>query len=180
MGHKTLILGGVRSGKSRFAIEQSSKFGSSRVYIATAQPLDAEMARRIQKHRQDRSPDWKTIEEPYKLCQVLESINGTTDVVVIDCLTLWLSNQLSIRNQKDNKIQDHIEQLTGVMESINLAVIAVSNEVGLGVIPSDLLSRRFVDFSGFLHQRLSDISQEVFLMMAGNPIPIKRNPHGNH
>jgi len=175
MGHMTLILGGVRSGKSRFAIEHGSKSGFSKVYIATAQALDAEMAIRIQKHRQDRPADWRTVEEPYSLSEVLESVEGTADVAVIDCLTLWLSNLLSVGNQEDKRVLDHIEQLIGVIEMVNLSVIAVSNEVGLGVIPSDSISRRFVDFSGFLHQRMANISQEVFWMTAGIPIPIKRD-----
>lgn len=172
MNHLILILGGARSGKSGFALEQGSRLGHSKVYIATAQALDSEMARRIEDHRRKRSPDWKTIEEPVKLCEILESMEGKADVAVIDCLTLWLSNQM-VMMQDEQKMMNEIDRLVHVATRVDLSVVAVSNEVGLGIVPADPLSRLFRDLAGILHQRLAQAAHRVYWMAAGIAVKIK-------
>jgi adenosylcobinamide kinase/adenosylcobinamide-phosphate guanylyltransferase len=173
MNRLTLILGGARSGKSRFAMEHGKKSGASKYYIATAQALDPEMARRIEMHRGERSSDWTTLEEPIQLAEALQSVEGKADLAVIDCLTLWLSNLLIAMESDEKKVMDRIDQLVTVMTRLDLSVIAVSNEVGLGIIPADPLSRLFRDLAGVLHQRLARVSHEVYWMTAGLAVQIK-------
>jgi adenosylcobinamide kinase / adenosylcobinamide-phosphate guanylyltransferase len=174
MNHVTLILGGARSGKSRFALEEGSKHGRSKIYIATARPLDPEMTRRIEQHRWERPPDWTTIEEPERLSDTLRAVEGRADVAVIDCLTLWLSNLLIKTKGDEPFIRDEIERFIKVAGRVNLRVIAVSNEVGLGIVPADPLSRHFRDLAGWLHQRLARSAHRVYWMTAGIAVTIKR------
>ncbi|NKE71915.1 bifunctional adenosylcobinamide kinase/adenosylcobinamide-phosphate guanylyltransferase [Candidatus Manganitrophus noduliformans] len=169
-----LILGGARSGKSRFALERGETLGEEKIFIATARPSDAEMARRIERHRRDRPEVWKTMEEPIHLADLLQSMQGK-GVAVIDCLTLWLSNLLTTVGEDEEKILSEIDRLVSVARSVNLSIVAVSNEVGLGVVPTDhSLSRLFRDLSGLLHQRWAAEADEVYWMMAGIAVPIKR------
>lgn len=169
-----LILGGARSGKSRFALERGETLGEEKIFIATARLSDAEMARRIERHRRERPKDWKTMEEPIHLADLLQSMQGK-GVAVIDCLTLWLSNLLTAAGEDEEKILGEIDRLVSVARSVNFSIVAVSNEVGLGVVPTDhSLSRLFRDLSGLLHQRWAAEADEVYWMMAGIAVPIKR------
>jgi len=172
VNHISLILGGARSGKSRFALELGQKKGGSLSYLATAEPLDKEMALRIARHRAERGSGWKTIEAPVKLAESLSELEGGGHLIVIDCLTLWLSNLL-MENLDDSQITAKIENLLETVARVNFPVIAVSNEVGLGIVPADPLSRRFRDLAGFLHQGWAKIAQEVYWMTAGIPSKIK-------
>lgn len=170
-----LILGGARSGKSRFALELGEPLGKRRAFIATALPFDAEMARRIERHRRERPEGWNTVEEPLQLIEVLQSLEGKAEVAVIDCLTLWLSNLLTRFEESEEKVIGEIDRLVSVARSVNFSIVAVSNEVGLGVVPTDhSLSRLFRDLSGLLHQRWAAEADEVYWMMAGIAVPIKR------
>lgn len=173
MNHLILILGGARSGKSRFAIEEGSKLGQSKVYIATARALDPEMALQIEQHRRERPADWKTIEEPERLSDALRSVEGKVDVAIIDCLTLWLSNLLMKMTEDEKRIRDEIDQLVLAAGRVDLSVIAVSNEVGLGIVPADPLSRLFRNLTGILHQRLAQVAHQVYWMTAGIAVKIK-------
>ncbi|MCG3112642.1 MAG: bifunctional adenosylcobinamide kinase/adenosylcobinamide-phosphate guanylyltransferase [Candidatus Manganitrophus sp. SB1] len=174
MNRLILILGGARSGKSRFALERGETLGEEKIFIATARPSDAEMARRIERHRRERPEGWKTLEEPLHLADRLQSMQGK-GVAVIDCLTLWLSNLLTAVGEDEEKILGAIDRLVSVARSVNFSIIAVSNEVGLGIVPTDhSLSRLFRDLSGLLHQRWAAEADEVFWMMAGIAVPIKR------
>jgi adenosylcobinamide kinase/adenosylcobinamide-phosphate guanylyltransferase len=169
------ILGGARSGKSRFALERGEILGEKRVFIATARPSDKEMARRIERHRRERPEGWKTLEEPLHLAEALQSVEGEAEVAVIDCLTLWFSNLLTAVGEDEEKILREIDRLVKVVRSVDLSVIAVSNEVGLGMVPTDhSLSRLFRDLSGLLHQRWAAEAEEVYWMMAGIAVPMKR------
>jgi adenosylcobinamide kinase/adenosylcobinamide-phosphate guanylyltransferase len=168
-----LILGGARSGKSRFALERGAALGRENVFIATALPSDEEMARRIERHRRERPKGWKTLEEPLRLVDTLQAVEGKAEVVVIDCLTLWLSNLLTAVGESEEKILGEINQLIKVARSVNLSVVAVSNEVGLSIVPMNPLSRRFRDLSGLLHQRWAAEADEVYWMMAGIAVLIK-------
>lgn len=175
MNRLTLILGGARSGKSRFALEHGTTLGERRLFIATALPSDAEMARRIERHRRERPEGWKTLEEPLHLADRLRSLERKAEVAVIDCLTLWLSNLLTAVGEDEEKILGEIDRLVSVARSVNFSIVAVSNEVGLGVVPTDhSLSRLFRDLSGLLHQRWAAQADEVYWMMAGIAVPIKR------
>ena len=177
MGTISLILGGARSGKTGFALEYATRLGSQRVYIATAQALDGEMERRIKEHQRNRSSDWKTIEEPLRLSTVLGSLERETDVVVIDCLTLWLSNLMTKMEGDEKQIRDEMDLLVTSVSSPSIPIIIISNEVGLGIVPADGMSRLFRDLSGFLHQQLAELATEVYLMVAGIPMKIKGVPH---
>jgi len=173
MNHVTLILGGARSGKSRFALAEGSKRGRSKIYIATAQPLDPEMTRRIEQHRKERPVDWATIEEPERLSDTLLAVEGRADVAVIDCLTLWLSNLLVKTHGDDPSIREEINRFIEVAGRVNLCVVAVSNEVGLGIVPIDPASRLFRDLAGLLHQKLAQAAHRVYWMTAGIALTIK-------
>jgi len=172
MNHLTLILGGARSGKSRFALELGNKQDVSRIYLATATALDEEMALRISRHQAERGSGWQTIEAPVKLAESLSELEGEGHLIVIDCLTLWLSNLL-MEKLDDRQITAKIENLLETVARVNFPVIAVSNEVGLGIVPADPLARRFRDLAGFLHQGWAKIAHEVYWMTAGISSKIK-------
>lgn len=173
----TLILGGARSGKSRFALERGEALSGEKIFIATGQPFDEEMARRIERHRRERPEGWKTMEEPLRLAEALRSAEGKAEVVVIDCLTLWLSNLLMTLGQNEEKVLDEIDRLIGAARSVDLSIVAVSNEIGLSIVPADPLSRLFRDLSGLLHQRWAAAADEVYWMTAGIAVPIKKERH---
>lgn len=169
-----LILGGARSGKSRFALDRGDLLGGEKIFIATARPSDKEMARRIERHRRERPEGWKTIEEPLHLADLLRSIEGKADVAVIDCLTLWLSNLLMAMGEDEEKILKEVDRLVKAARSVRLSVVAVSNEVGLSIVPVHPLARLFRDLSGLLHQRWAAEADEVYWMMAGIAVPINK------
>lgn len=166
-----LILGGARSGKSRFAEQRAHDSGKSCIYIATAQPGDAEMAARIDLHRQQRSGFAQTIEEPIALAKTIAENMHDSRCLLIDCLTLWLSNLLLADDS--NAFAHERAQLLDVLRGARGHIIFVSNEVGQGVVPADALSRRFVDESGRLHQVLAQVADNVFFVVAGLPQTLK-------
>ncbi len=174
MKHLTFILGGARSGKSRFALELGNRKQGHKIFLATAQAFDAEMAERIEKHKQDRAEDWQSIETAIKLAETLQSLDREkkADVIVIDCLTLWLNNLLMLTEDSE-KIIEQIDALMRVIQKLELNIIAVSNEVGLGIVPDNALSRRFRDLAGVLHQKWAAVSDEVYWVTAGIPMKIK-------
>jgi adenosylcobinamide kinase / adenosylcobinamide-phosphate guanylyltransferase len=166
-----LILGGARSGKSRFAEQQAAASGLECIYVATAQPGDAEMAERIRLHREQRSGFALVIEEPLELARVIAEQMRPDRCLLIDCLTLWLTN---IMLHDDAAVFARERQrLLAVLAQATGRVLLVSNEVGLGVVPADALSRRFVDESGRLHQQLAALSQRVIFVVAGLPQVLK-------
>ena len=159
----TLVLGGARSGKSRFA-EGLCK--SPRTYIATAQAFDGEMTHRIAKHRADRGVKWNTIEAPIDVVSALKTAKGD---VLLDCLTLWLTNLAM--NEKE--VEDEISVLVAALEITSNKIVIVSNELGLGLVPEHGLSRRFRDQHGSMNQRIAASVQCVVFMVAGIPQVIK-------
>lgn len=175
MAKLTLILGGARSGKSAFAVELGKRY-SRVVYVATAQILDEEMANRVKLHRQMRPEAWRTIESPYQADKTLEGLEGQADLVLIDCLTLYVSNLLLDEKEKEEKgdyILGEIERLCRVSRAIAPDVVMVSNEVGQGIVPVDPLARKFQDISGLVNQRVARAADEVYLVTAGIPTRIK-------
>jgi len=168
---KTLILGGVRSGKSRLAESLAGKSNFPVSYIATATANDTEMQRRIERHRLDRPKNWQLIEEPINLAKVLREQAGAEQCILVDCLTLWLTNLLTSEDQKVFKREREALLLT--LPTLSGQIIMVSNESNMGVIPMGELSRRYCDESGRLHQDLAQRCERVVLTVAGLPHVLK-------
>ncbi|MGJ8513319.1 bifunctional adenosylcobinamide kinase/adenosylcobinamide-phosphate guanylyltransferase [Carnimonas bestiolae] len=165
-----LVLGGARSGKSRYAEQLASDSGREVHYLATAEAWDDEMAARIASHRHQRPASWTTHEVPRALAEAIGMHARTDRVLLIDCLTLWLTNQLLA---EPDQLSESSEALVNALGDAPGRVIAVSNETGLGVVPNDALSRRFVDHSGWLHQRLAARADRVWWVVAGLPQCLK-------
>ena len=166
------ITGGARSGKSGFAERQAHELDGKRAYIATAQALDPEMAARIEKHRKDRSKAWDTYEEPLAIAELLRKLSTRYDVVLLDCLTLWLSNIIA-HTGDGVVISAHSDELVSAIGGFNGTLFIVSNEVGLGIVPDNPLARQFRDYAGLLNQKVAQVSDEVYFIASGIPIRIK-------
>jgi adenosyl cobinamide kinase/adenosyl cobinamide phosphate guanylyltransferase len=164
----TLVLGGARSGKSRYALNLAMTSPPPWVYIATAEALDEEMRSRIAEHKAARGQEWSTIEAPIDLAAALTSAPASAPVVV-DCLTLWLSNLMIGHHEIDEAVANFEEAL----HRRSAPIILVSNEVGLGVVPETSLGRAFRDRAGSLHQRLAAKAESVVFMVAGVPMMVK-------
>ncbi len=171
---KTLILGGVRSGKSRLAESLAEKTQLPVTYIATARVGDREMAERIAAHQVHRPEHWTLVEEPYRLASALQSHAAENRCLLVDCLTLWLT-QLLIDPDPERFNQERSALLTTLPE-LPGEIILVSNETNFGVIPIDPLSRRFCDESGRLHQTLAQVCERVIMTVAGLPQILKGDP----
>jgi adenosylcobinamide kinase / adenosylcobinamide-phosphate guanylyltransferase len=167
----TLVLGGARSGKSRFAESLVSESGLAPVYIATGQALDDEMRRRIASHKMRRGEQWRTVEEPVALAEALLRESGPESVVLVDCLTLWISNLM----MENADIGEAIDRLVRSLTDLSCAMILVANEVGLGIVPENRMAREFRDHAGVLNQRIAAIARQVYLVTAGIPMRIKSN-----
>ena len=161
-----LILGGARSGKSRHAMTLAHASGRPVTFVATARALDGEMAARIARHRAERPAHWRTLEEPVELADILSCV-GPDTFVIVDCLTLWLLNCMEADRM------DAVADFEQALAAHDGPLVLVSNEIGMGVVPADRLSRRFVDELGRLHQRLAARAQRVTLMVAGLPVEVK-------
>jgi adenosylcobinamide kinase / adenosylcobinamide-phosphate guanylyltransferase len=166
----TLVLGGARSGKSRYAENLTTALPPAWIYLATAEPHDAEMAERIAAHRTRRGAGWRTIEEPHDIASVLAADEGTT---LIDCMTLWLSNRMLAGADADAHIDSEIVNLEVALAARLRPVVLVSNEVGSGIVPDNALARRFRDLQGRLNQRLAARADRVVLVVAGLPLIVK-------
>lgn len=164
-----LVLGGARSGKSRHAEQLVAATGLARVYIATAETRDDEMAERVRLHRSRRGEGWRTVEEPLALAACLERETSPAHAVLVDCLTLWISNLMFA--QAD--VEAQIEALAATLPALPGTVCVVSNEVGLGIVPDNALARRFRDLAGLANQRLAQACGEVVFVAAGLPLRLK-------
>ena len=164
----TLVLGGQRSGKSSFA-EQLIENAGGGVYVATSEPLDGEMAARLLIHQKRRGDLWQTIEEPISLARTLLSLKGHQKPVLVDCLTLWLTNIMLINKDLDAEI----DNLCALVESIDFPVVFVSNEVGHGIIPDNALAREFIDWAGKMNQKIAEVASNVIFVTAGLPQILK-------
>jgi len=167
---KTLVLGGARSGKSRYAEQLAENNSANVIYVATATVGDSEMAERIKKHQLQRPASWQLIEEPLGLSDVLLKNDKKDHCILVDCLTLWLSNWLA---HETIDIAQKSADLVNVINQMQADVILVSNEVGQGIVPMGELSRRFVDESGRLHQQLAQVCDRVVFTVAGLPQILK-------
>ena len=169
-----LILGGARSGKSRYAERRATESGLEVVYIATCQPRDAEMRERIERHRNQRPAHWALVEEPLALARVLREQAREDRCLLVDCLTLWLSNLLLVGDP-----QAWVRERSALLETLPALpgrLLLVSNETGLGVVPMGELTRRFVDEAGWLHQALAAKCERVVFCVAGLPQVLKGEP----
>ncbi|MEM9751586.1 MAG: bifunctional adenosylcobinamide kinase/adenosylcobinamide-phosphate guanylyltransferase [Pseudomonadota bacterium] len=164
-----LVLGGARSGKSRRALFLAESLGARRVFIATAEALDEEMAARIARHKRERGSGWSTIEAPLDLVSALGRAAGEGAVCVVDCLTLWLSNVM----HHDGNLEAETEKLRRAITSSAIPVVLVSNEVGLGLVPETPLGRAFRDAQGRLNQDVARICERVEFVAAGLPLTLK-------
>lgn len=171
----TFILGGARSGKSRFAQDLAMKFEHEKhvYYIATATAFDDEMNQRIIHHQHNRPQTWQTLEVPITLAHHIELLSLNPCVILVDCLTLWINNLLFTENE--NILRHEIQQFLNTLKNIpsHCEIILVSNETGLGVIPMGQITRKFVDESGFLHQQIAQIADKVVFCVAGLPMNLK-------
>jgi adenosylcobinamide kinase/adenosylcobinamide-phosphate guanylyltransferase len=169
MGH-VLVLGGARSGKTGFAERLAMRAGRHPAYLATAEALDAEMQDRVRTHQQQREGRFATIEEPIELTAAILRTARQHDAILVDCLTLWITNLLGAGAD----VAVAVEELAATLGEIDAAtVILVSNEVGLGIVPDNPLARTFRDLSGAAHQRLAEICEEVHFIVAGLPLTLK-------
>ena len=168
-----LILGGARSGKSRLAEKLASESGLKVIYIATSQPLDGEMSERVAHHRARRPDHWGLAEEPLQLARALRENAAADTCLLVDCLTLWLTNLLMLDDPQ--QLDTEREALLDSVASLPGEIIFVSNETGMGVVPLGELTRRYVDEAGWLHQALAERCQRVVLTVAGLPLTLKGN-----
>ena len=170
---KTILLtGGARSGKSAFATELAEKYGENITFMATCQALDVEMKKRIALHRKSRPKTWITIEEPMDVQQALRKIPAKTGAVIIDCLTLWVTNLL-LAGKSEKTILSQVKAIAGAIKSSAFSVIIVTNEVGSGIVPENKLARDFRDIAGKANQIVARAADEVFVMIAGMPLKLK-------
>lgn len=164
------VLGGARSGKSRFAEERTRAFAAEEnIYVATAECRDAEMESRIVLHRSRRGTDWRTIEAPYRLAETLTGEALANRAVLVDCLTLWLTNHLLA----EANLEIEGDRLAASLTTARGPVVLVSNEVGLSIVPDNALARRFRDEAGRLNQKIAAIADEAWFIAAGLPLRLK-------
>lgn len=176
-----LILGGVRSGKSSFAQELAARLSDNVLFVATGEALDKEMQARIERHKESRSKGWRTLETPTAIGREIKEQAGNAEVVVIDCLTLLVSNLIctEIRNelnyqQVEKRVANEVDELISCMNSLDLCFIIVSNEVGMGVVPETELGRIYRDLLGKANQSVASFADEVYFLVAGMPLQIKQ------
>jgi adenosyl cobinamide kinase/adenosyl cobinamide phosphate guanylyltransferase len=172
MGRITLITGGARSGKSMQALKLSLPY-QRKFFVATGQALDDEMTARIEFHRTTRPPDFQTVEEPVQVVAAVEKLGKSADLVVVDCLTLWISN-LMLNSGADGSILAEADRLAAALKEASFASIVVTDEVGSGIVPTDHAeSRRFRDLLGWTNQKIAAVADSVLMMVAGYPVKVK-------
>lgn len=167
-----LVTGGCRSGKSRYALKTASAIPGRRIYLATAEALDEEMKERIRKHRDERDPSWQTIEEPLEPWSVIEREGDSASVILLDCLTLWVSNAL-MRDQSAESILAEAKRIISASLRARATVILVTNEVGAGIVPENRLARDFRDIVGEVNQSIAGEFDEVVQVVSGIPVALK-------
>lgn len=165
------VTGGARSGKSSYALRLAGVY-ADRIFLATAEPFDGEMQRRIGRHREERGDGFRTVEEPLYVERALTSLPQGTDVVLLDCLTVWAGN-LMHHFETDEAISLRVEALMEALKEPPSDVILVSNEVGMGIVPENAMARRFRDIAGTINQRAASIASEAWLLCSGIPLRLK-------
>jgi adenosylcobinamide kinase/adenosylcobinamide-phosphate guanylyltransferase len=164
-----LVLGGARSGKSAFAEQLVAGTGRTRHYVATGRAWDEEMRERIARHRLDRGEGWETHEEPIELVRQLELLNDPANVILVDCLTLWVTNLM----MEERVMAEEFARLAAYLPKMSANLVIVSNEVGMGIVPENRMARDFRDHAGRLHQAVAASASEVYFVAAGLPLKMK-------
>lgn len=168
-GKSVLVLGGARSGKSSYAEKMAQSSGLQPLYLATGRAFDGEMENRIAIHRDRRGSDWQTVEEPLDLVSALTLHVAVDRFVLVDCLTLWLTNLM----MAERDVAAETAGLVAMLPNLAGPVVFVSNEVGFGIVPENRMAREFRDHAGFLHQAVAAVADEVYLIAAGSPLKMK-------
>jgi len=169
---KILVLGGCRSGKSDHALNLAENMGSRRIFVATCVPHDDEMRNRVKRHQAERSDAWQTLEVPVDLSGAIADHSPLADVILVDCLTLWLNNLL-METEDVEGIREHIDQLAQAVQNAPNAIVLVSNEVGAGIVPENRLARLYRDLAGWTNQAMAAVCDRVIWTVAGIPVTIK-------
>jgi adenosylcobinamide kinase / adenosylcobinamide-phosphate guanylyltransferase len=185
MAKVTLITGGARSGKSAFALQTAIvRTSANRAFLATAQACDEEMAARIKAHRDERGPHFDTIEEPLALQKTLRKALSQYDIVLVDCLTVWLGNLIHFHKNDygavDNKAEGLVDFIADAISSQNGDCVLVTNEVGWGIVPENAMARAFRDIAGRLNSRIGALAHEVVLVACGIPTFLKGRKGNEH
>jgi adenosylcobinamide kinase/adenosylcobinamide-phosphate guanylyltransferase len=170
-----LILGGARSGKSRFALAQARALARPTAFVATAPTHDPSLRARIARHQAERPPGWLTVEEPIELVGACRRLARQCELVIVDCVTLWISN-LILRGDPDETVAAAVDGLAKLLQERLVSMILVSNEVGAGVHPPTAVGLRFADLLGLANQHLAAAADQVTLMVAGIPVTVKDTP----
>ncbi|MCP4161914.1 MAG: bifunctional adenosylcobinamide kinase/adenosylcobinamide-phosphate guanylyltransferase [Deltaproteobacteria bacterium] len=168
----TLVLGGCKSGKSSYAQAAAEKRGQRRLYVATGQPTDDEMKKKIVKHQEERGFGWETSEVEIGLSDVIKKEYKDLDIILVDCITAWVTNLLMAEKTFD-EILEKTDEFTEVVKNSKIPVIMVSNEVGYGIVPVNSLARKFRDIAGLVNQKIAESSENVILTVAGIPTTLK-------
>lgn len=169
---KILVIGGCRSGKSTHALQRAEAIGNRRLFVATCVPRDKEMQARVDKHRQERDDSWEILEVPVDLPDAILRHSPSADVMLVDCLTLWLNNVL-METQNADEIRKHIDGLAEAVKKAPHAIVLVSNEVGAGIVPENKLARLYRDLAGWTNQAVAKVCDRVIWTVAGIPVTIK-------
>jgi adenosylcobinamide kinase/adenosylcobinamide-phosphate guanylyltransferase len=172
MAKVVFITGGARSGKSRLAESLAEGFGTPLCYIATGEARDEEMAVRIAAHRARRGNGWQTVEEPIRLMEALKAAEGRFQAVLVDCVTLWLTNLLLSHEDADRALAE-VQALAALLPELTIPIVLVSNEVGMGIVPDNSLARSFRDLAGKANQTLAAAADEVYVTFSGIPLKLK-------
>lgn len=172
MAKVVFITGGARSGKSRLAESLAEGFGTPLCYIATGEARDEEMAVRIAAHRARRGNGWQTVEEPIRLMEALKAVEGRFQAVLVDCVTLWLTNLLLSHEDADRALAE-VQALAALLPELTIPIVLVSNEVGMGIVPDNSLARSFRDLAGTANQTLAAAADEVYVTFSGIPLKLK-------
>jgi adenosylcobinamide kinase/adenosylcobinamide-phosphate guanylyltransferase len=167
------VIGGCRSGKSTYALQTAEKVPAERkIFIATCVPQDNEMKQRVARHQKERSQNWLTVEEPLHLPEAILKNSPKADVMLVDCLTLWVSNLL-METDDEEKLEEAISQLIDTLEKATCPIVLVSNEVGTGIVPENRLARQYRDIIGLANQAVAKTAGKVIWMVAGIPVTVK-------
>ena len=171
MNDVVFLTGGTRSGKSSFALKRAEGY-AKKVFLATAEAFDEEMALRVKKHKEERKGKFHTIEEPIYLDKALQKMPGNTEVVIVDCLTVWAGNLL-YKLKDSGAIMSHVDRLLDVLQNPSCNIILVSNEVGMGIVPENAMAREFRDIAGIINQNVAGVSTEAWFLCSGIPMRLK-------
>lgn len=173
MGKKILITGGMKSGKSRYALALAKKLDGPKIFLATAEPFDDEMRKKIRYHQKERKKKFLTIEEPLYLAKALHKLESSPGIIIIDCLTVWMNNLFYHFKDGEAQRQAQVEQFLKILKKASSTVIMVTNEIGMSIIPDNALARDFSEQMGFFNQRVVEVCDEVVLMVSGIACKIK-------